>query len=124
MIRIGLAMCFGLSDCLVTYLLKFGVRDVRLWSPDLMRTPLSRHSACSRIQEEREERHKLKEQMKEASSSGRVSRFEAPELPPITPSPLSLGTGCAVFVQSLCGNSSILIYVNLLLHYPIPHILF
>lgn len=45
-----------------------------------------------RIQEEREERHKLKEQLKEATSSGRVSRFEAPELPPITPSPLSLGT--------------------------------
>jgi len=43
-----------------------------------------------RIQEEREERHKLKEQLKEASTSGRVSRFEAPELPPITPSPLSL----------------------------------
>ncbi|XP_037089762.1 U2 snRNP-associated SURP motif-containing protein-like [Pollicipes pollicipes] len=43
-----------------------------------------------RIQEEREERHRLKEQMKEATSSGRVSRFDTPELPPITPSPLSL----------------------------------
>ena len=92
--------------------LELGVRDLGLWLSDITWSLLTLRPPCSRIQEEREERHKLKEQMKEASSSGRVSRFEAPELPPITPSPLSLGTWWAVFVRSLLGTS---VYISVLI---------